>query len=111
MSSKPLEDDSPSDAADFDKLIFQSKTNKNYRLAIRYLYLKTLHVLAASNLIAISSEKTNYQYIKEMSTHAGYKKFAALTSNYEYVWYGKFDVDQNLFERIENDFKKYFQSI
>ncbi len=111
LPSKPLEDDSPADAADFDKLISQSKTNKNYRLAIRYLYLKTLHVLAASNLIAISSEKTNYQYIKEMSRHAGYKNFTALTSNYEYVWYGKFDVDQSLFERIENDFKKYFQSI
>jgi hypothetical protein len=96
---------------DYDRLISQAITHNNFRLATRYLYLKTLYILSAANLITISPDKTNYQYVREMSNHTFYKDFVSLTSNYEYVWYGKFDIDKTLFERIEKEFKNYFQRL
>ena len=96
---------------DYDRLISQAIANSNFRLATRYLYLKTLYLLSNLNLIIISPDKTNYQYIREMSNHRSYKDFVSLTSNYEYVWYGKFDMDKALYQRVENDFKNYFQRL
>lgn len=105
-----VEQEAPANG-DYDRLISQAVTNSNFRLATRYLYLKTLYLLSDLNLITISPDKTNYQYIREMSNHRSYRDFVSLTSNYEYVWYGKFDIDKTLYQRVENEFKNYFQHL
>lgn len=105
------DEETPVNSDDYDRLISQAIANSNFRLAVRYLYLKTLHLLAAANFINLSPDKTNYQYIREMSKHSTYKDFISLTSSYEHVWYGKFDVDKKLFEYVEKNFKNYFQRL
>ena len=47
--------------SDFDQLIRQALRAGNFRLAIRYQYLKTLHKLAAKEYLALAPDKTNYQ--------------------------------------------------
>ena len=100
---------------DFDLLIQQAIRTGNYRLGVRYLYLKTLHQLAGKRFIELAADKTNYQYVREIGTHplhSGLQNdFAALTLNYEYVWYGEFAIEEAIYKRIETGFKSFNQSV
>lgn len=94
-------------ATDYNKLIAHSITNRNYRLAIRYHYLQTLQKLAAKGTIQFTADKTNYQYIKELYGKPYHNEFVSLTINYEYAWYGGFDMDETMFGKIQNNFKQF----
>lgn len=91
----------------FDLLIAKALQNKNYRLAIRYNYLKSLNLLSKNELIQIAAEKTNYQYVREIRNYDYQNQFSGLTLHYEYIWYGEFDIDENLYKRIEDGFIKF----
>ncbi|MFM6925572.1 MAG: DUF4129 domain-containing protein [Ferruginibacter sp.] len=91
--------------SDFDGLIRQALQNGNYRQAIRYQYLRTLHLLAGKNLVNLAPDKTNFQYVSEISNADMRQAFAGLTLNYEYVWYGEFDINKDIYEKIENGFR------
>ncbi len=95
----------------YERLIAEAVVNKDFRLAVRYLYLQTLHKLSMSGFIHFTPDKTNYEYVKELSGKSHQNEFASLTLNYEYVWYGKFDIDQQIFDKLQNDFKQYHQKL
>lgn len=92
---------------DYTKLITQAVSSKNYRLAIRYYYLQALQKLTAKGAIDFSPDKTNYEYVQELTGKPYKKEFATLTLHYEYAWYGEFDINQNIFESIEQKFKQF----
>jgi len=93
--------------SDFEQLIKQAFQKDNYRLAVRYHYLKTIHKLADKNLISLAADKTNYQYVREISNPNYQNDFAALTLKYEYVWYGEFAIDESIYKRMEPDFLQF----
>lgn len=92
--------------SDFDLLIKQALQQRNYRLAVRYQYLNTLHKLADKKLVELAADKTNYQYVREISNPAYQNEFAGLTLNYEYVWYGEFDIDENIYRSMNEKFNQ-----
>jgi len=79
----------------------------NYRLAVRYKYLQTLYKMAAKKMVELAADKTNYQYVREISNYNYQNEFAALTLNYEYVWYGEFEIEENIYKRIETGFSQF----
>jgi hypothetical protein len=93
--------------SDFDALIRQAKAAGNYRLAVRYHYLQTLHRLAAKNYLSLAADKTNYQYVSEISNLQYRNEFASLTLSYEYVWYGEFAIEENIYRKIESGFSGF----
>jgi hypothetical protein len=95
----------------YEKLINEAIFNKDFRSAIRYLYLQTLQRLSMSGFIQLSPDKTNYEYVKDLSGKVHQNEFASLTLSYEYVWYGKFDVDREIFNRLQKDFNQYQQKL
>ena len=97
--------------SDFDALIRQTLQNANYRQAVRYQYLRTLHLLADKNRITLAPDKTNFHYVHEIANRNQQQQFATLTLNYEYVWYGEFDIDKNIYQKIENNFTGFNQKI
>jgi hypothetical protein len=97
--------------SDFDALIRQALQSGNYRQAIRYQYLRTLHLLAGKNQVELAPDKTNFQYVSEITNPDHRQAFAALTLNYEYVWYGEFEIDKNIYEKIEDNFRYLNQKI
>ncbi|MEY2916491.1 MAG: hypothetical protein RIS73_205 [Bacteroidota bacterium] len=95
------------DQSNFEQLIKQALQSGNYRLAVRYNYLKTIHKLADKGLILLAADKTNYQYVNEISNPNYQNDFAALTLNYEYVWYGEFVIGENIYTRMETGFSQF----
>ncbi|MEO7292876.1 MAG: hypothetical protein ABIW34_07225 [Ginsengibacter sp.] len=105
------EEESISDPSAYDKLISQALMNKNYRLAVRYGFLQTLQMLSESGLVQLSADKTNYQYVNELRGKPYQNDFAALTLNYEYVWYGKFDISEDVYNRLHKEYKSFHQKL
>lgn len=100
-----------STTTDYQILINQSVNNKNYRMAIRYFYLLTLQKLAAKGVIQFLPEKTNAQYITELSGTNYRENFLMLTSQYENAWYGGFTISPDMFERIQNNFTIFYNQL
>lgn len=93
--------------SDFDKLIRNAIQSGNYRLAVRYHYLQTLHLLAGKNQVQLAADKTNYQYVRELVNKNYQNDFSALTLNYEYVWYGEFAIDEMLYSKLKTAFVSF----
>lgn len=73
-----VEEEVISSESDFDNLINQALQANNYRQAVRYQYLKTLHKLSDRNLVELAKDKTNFQYVRELRNPAFQNDFASL---------------------------------
>lgn len=91
---------------DLPKLIQQAIEQKNFRLAVRFYYLMILKKLEGKELIVWEQQKTNEDYIKEISKKSIQNSFSNLTRLYDFVWYGNFDINEVEFSKIESDFQE-----
>jgi len=101
------EDGAPHDLEEFlkyDALVSEAENKSEFNLATRYLFLKTLKNLADKGFIDFTAEKTNKEYLKEMEQNKSFNQFERLTRNYEYIWYGKFLIDQNKYQNLKEQF-------
>jgi hypothetical protein len=85
--------------------------DKNYRLAVRLMFLRQLKVLSDKNIIQYKHERTNLDYLMQVHSSKYYKDFFRLTRNYEYVWYGKFELQPETFNVIRTEFENFDQSL
>lgn len=92
---------------DISALINKAISNENYRLAVRYYYLLILKSLTEKQLISWEIQKTNDDYSKEIGVPDLRTPFDKLTTLYDFVWYGNFDVELSRFSKIENDFQQF----
>ncbi|SFN74526.1 hypothetical protein SAMN04487989_103156 [Bizionia echini] len=88
----------------FENLIKVALKEKNYRLATRYLYLKSLKNLTNKNIIDWHYDKTNSDYLNEISDDSIKQLFKRISYIYDYVWYGEFAIDENAFNKNQDDF-------
>lgn len=86
----------------FDALISNALKNKNYRLAVRFLYLKNLKQMSDKDIIEWSSHKTNYSYQYEIQDPLLRSKFLETTLIFDYVWYGEFELDESKFTEVDS---------
>lgn len=84
---------------DYSGLLEEAIANRNYRLAIRYLYIMTLQKLQNAELIQWHKEKTNRDYYYELPNDYQ-PAFNDILRIYEYVWYGEFDASESLFGKM-----------
>lgn len=96
-------------APDFDRLIEVAIADRAYRRAVRLLYLQTLQRLATRGLINWRPETTNREYVEAITEGEMRVRFAELTRQFEYIWYGDMPVDEPLFERIQRAFAAFRQ--
>jgi hypothetical protein len=95
----------------YEKEIKKSVDAKEYRLAVRLLYLRTLKDLADKEIIRYKQERTNSDYLFDLSGTTYYKDFFRLTRDFEYSWYGKFDISDDAFSMMHTDFTNFKQRI
>jgi hypothetical protein len=88
----------------YQDLLNKAIKDKNYRLATRILYLQTLKLLSENGIIKFKPDSTNIHYLMQLNNTSYYNDFFKVTRHYEYVWYGKFDVTPEMYEKISQDF-------
>ena len=91
----------------FQDQIYRAIQEGNFRLATRLWYLQTLKELTERGLIQYRHEKTNTEYLDELYQTKFYREFMKLTRNFEYVWYGKFDLNETTYRKVENEFAEF----
>lgn len=79
---------------DLDALMNAALKNKDYRLAIRYQYLKILKQLSQKEIIEWHFDKTNVDYEKEIGESKLRNDFKKVSYLYEYIWYGEQIIDE-----------------
>jgi hypothetical protein len=89
---------------DFNKMIEEAVKNGDYRTAIRWNYLKCLYLLEKGQHLIFQPAKTNIDYQYDLKKSLFLNEFIAVSRIYDYVWYGKFTVDNLKY----NDLKKEF---
>ena len=92
---------------DFQNQIYQAIQRKDFRFAIRMMFLSTLRELADRNLIQYDEKRTNLDYLMQIQKTDYYKDFFQLTRNYEYTWYGKMDPGEDGFSWIKSSFEQF----
>jgi Domain of unknown function (DUF4129) len=98
--------------SDLDKYLKQALAQKEYKQAIRLYYLMQIKALAAKQYIEWTKEKTNRQYLYELSSQpARQTAFRETTRIFERVWYGENTFDVLDFERVEPMFKDFLAAI
>ena len=95
----------------YETLAASAIADGRLRDAVRFRYLHSLQLLEARELIAPGKDKTNMDFLRELSRTAFHKPFAALTLHYEYVWYGKAPLSNGQFSLLDDQFAAFTQSI
>lgn len=95
----------------FDAEIDAAVAGHNYRFAVRLLYLKCLKHLSDAQIIKWQIDKTNSAYINEINNAGQRAAFNILTRQFEYIWYGEFFIDGQLFNTISQSFQKFNKDI
>lgn len=94
-------------AINYQKEIDKAAMQGNYRLAIRLMYLRLLKSMSERNIIQYKQDKTNLDYLMQLHTTKYYTNFFRVTRNYEYSWYGKFDVSEQAYRLISSEFDQF----
>ncbi|WP_242132078.1 hypothetical protein [Aestuariivivens marinum] len=89
---------------DIDALITHAENNNDFRLAIRYYYLLVLKTLSLKNHIKFEDDKTNGDYLNEISEKPFSNTFAYTSYLYSYIWYGKFPLDNVDYDKAKHNF-------
>ena len=108
---KMVEQDENLNLLNFDELFRSALDNKQYRLAIRYLFLKSLKLLSDKEMIELKNNKTNHQYFLEIKNTQIASVFQDATLSFEWIWYGEFPVNEEIMNSSQNKFNNLFRLI
>lgn len=98
------------DDANLDARIQAAIAEKNYRPAVRYLFLKSLRGLNEKGWIRYNPQATNHEYISQVTPYGVGKEFGFLTYLYEYVWYGEFVLSDEQFNKVHQNFQQFYKN-
>ena len=84
----------------FNKEIDAALQAKDYRLAIRLLYLQTLRFLSDNDLIDWQIHKTPTEYLYEITNQEMKQPFRLITNHFLHIRYGNYQATCELFETM-----------
>lgn len=95
----------------FETELEKAIRNKNYKLAVRILYLESLKKLSDYSLIDWKKNKTNWDYVKEVQRANLQQPFKKITNAFDYVWYGNFQIDESTFKLMQEQIEDFKSKI
>jgi hypothetical protein len=105
-------DDHPDDhKQDYDGLIRKYQEEGNYRMAVRYMYLRLIHTAGKKGGIPFRASSTNAEILRAFGNHPQAGEFRILARAYEYIFYGGFLPEQELFDTLKNKFEAFQQTL
>lgn len=102
-----IQEENLQSASEYEEKIRVAIAAGEIRQAIRWWYLYTLFQLASRQLITPGREKTNNDYLRSMRNTPYYKTFSTLTLDYEYIWYGGFEISADNFRAMDQQFRDF----
>lgn len=99
------------DNLDLHKLLQKALELGNYKLALRIHYLIILKKLSDSKLIEWKKDKTNYDYMIELSQWKLVKEFSLLTHIFNTVWYSNVNVNNNSYDELKPHFTSLLKQL
>lgn len=96
---------------DYDEAIRLQLMQQQYRQAIRLLYIKLINLLRSKDYIHYSKEKTNVDYLYDLTNNELKSQFNTITSIYNYVWYGDVEIVEDQYLRFEKSFQSFYAAI
>lgn len=104
--SEEISDEIPEDifAINYQKEIDQAVRLENYRLAVRLMFLRLLKTMSEKNIIQYKQDKTNLDYLLDTHGQNYYTDFFKVVRDYEYSWYGLFEINRDTFAAIKKDY-------
>jgi hypothetical protein len=99
--------DTPKSEASHLVLSQQAASRGDYRQAVRHQYSYILQLMGEKQLIHLQPQKTNDHYLREVRQKPLASDFARLTLQFEYVWYGEFNLNTEQYETIAAGYRKF----
>jgi len=96
---------------DFDSRIAKAFSEADFRLAIRWHYLKQLNLLNEKGFIIWESHKTNIEYTKELGKTKFREGFVELSHIYDYIWYGEYAISEGDYKKYAERFKTFEEQL
>ncbi|MCS7019830.1 MAG: DUF4129 domain-containing protein [Cytophagales bacterium] len=101
ISDEPLIGNENIHNIEFEQQIANAEAREDFRCAVRLHYLHLLKQLADCGLIKWQPQKTNMQYVAELSATPLSVYFTNLTRDFAYVWYGQFKINAALYHTFK----------
>ncbi|MEZ4811415.1 MAG: DUF4129 domain-containing protein [Allomuricauda sp.] len=89
---------------DLDALMEAALKEKDYRLAVRYQFLKILKSLSQKSIIEWHFDKTNMDYEREIGEVHLQREFRKASYLYENIWYGEQPIDETGYAKTSTRF-------
>ena len=90
----------------FPGIISALEDRKDFRSAVRYQFLFVLKKMSDQKIIQWNPEKTNTDYISEISEDSDRKSYQELSYIFENVWYGEQKITALQYDRLKAKFSK-----
>lgn len=94
---------------ELDQRLKEAMNKKDYRACVRIYFTFILKELMRKSWIKWKKEKTNHHYVMEMVGRPNHRMFVECVRIYDLVWYGDYQIDEEVFEMIQPILKEYYQ--
>ena len=78
---------------------------EDYRNAIRVLYLRALKGLHERGALIWQKDKTNSDYLRELSHNKNYSNFRNLSRIYEQAWFGEEAINNEIYSKARSSYE------
>lgn len=94
-----------------EEKIEQAIVARDYRFAVRFMYLKALRLLAEKGWIQLNTKTTNRDYLNALRSYPLAQPFKTITHDYDYIWYGEFAINEQQFLLVQKNFNQFYNSV
>ena len=98
-------------SADYDQAIRKYQSEGNYRMAIRYMYLRLIRSATEKNIVQIRESSTNSDIMSAFGSHDLAQEFRYLATAYEYIYFGDIHFNLEVFESLKKKFDVFQQKL
>lgn len=97
--------------SDLEIALEKALAEKDYRKCVRIYFAFILKELSTNRLILWERDKTNFEYLSELKDKKEFHGFRNSVEIFEIIWYGERAIDEDIYHKIEPDFKNYLNQI
>jgi len=99
------------ESVDFEQAIIKYQSEGNYRMAIRYMYLRVIRSATDKNIIQIRESSTNSDIVSAFGSNDLASEFRYLATAYEYIYFGEIHFSLEVFELLKKRFDVFQQKL